>query len=120
MKQRVGASSLARVHETPWSSMKVDAFDFELPPDRIALHPAEPRDSARMLVVPHHGSLKDQHVTDLVDILEPGDVLVVNDTRVLPAELRGTRHREGSPGAQVSFNLHKRIDSRTWRAFAKP
>ena len=50
--------------------MKVDAFDFELPQDRIALHPAEPRDSARMLVVPHHGSLQDQHVTDLVDILE--------------------------------------------------
>lgn len=100
--------------------MKVDAFDFELPPERIALHPAEPRDSARMLVVPHHGSLQDKHVTDLVDILEPGDVLVVNDTRVLPAELRGTRIREGSPGAQVSFNLHKRVDAHTWRAFAKP
>jgi S-adenosylmethionine:tRNA ribosyltransferase-isomerase len=99
--------------------MKVDLFDFELPEDRIALHPAEPRDSARMLVVdPVHG-LADRGVRDLLWLLKPGDVLVVNDTRVLPAELRGERIREDSR-AGVSFNLHKRVDAHTWRAFARP
>lgn len=99
--------------------MRVDLFDFELPEERIALHPAEPRDSARMLVVKPGEPLVDGHVTDLVDILRPGDVLVVNDTRVLPAELRGTRIR-GEARASVSFNLHKRVDRQTWRAFARP
>ncbi|HVY50710.1 MAG TPA: tRNA preQ1(34) S-adenosylmethionine ribosyltransferase-isomerase QueA [Devosia sp.] len=99
--------------------MKVELFDFELPEDRIALHPAEPRDSARMLVVKPGTPFEDRHVTDLVEILRPGDVLVVNDTRVLPAELRGTRMR-GDARASVSFNLHKRVDARTWRAFARP
>jgi S-adenosylmethionine:tRNA ribosyltransferase-isomerase len=99
--------------------MKVDLFDFELPEERIALHPAEPRDSARMLVVRPGEPLVDGHVTDLVDLLHPGDVLVVNDTRVLPAELKGTRIR-GDSRASVSFNLHKRVDAKTWRAFARP
>jgi S-adenosylmethionine:tRNA ribosyltransferase-isomerase len=99
--------------------MKVDLFDFELPDKLIALHPAEPRDSARLLVVdPRHG-LADRKVRDLLWLLKAGDVLVVNDTRVLPAELRGARLR-GDNRASVAFNLHKRVDSHTWRAFARP
>ncbi|HEY8595442.1 MAG TPA: tRNA preQ1(34) S-adenosylmethionine ribosyltransferase-isomerase QueA [Devosiaceae bacterium] len=99
--------------------MRVDAFDFDLPADRIALHPVEPRDSARMLVVGPDGALSDRIVTDLVELLQPGDVLVINDTRVLPAELRGTRFR-GEHQASVSCNLHKRVDDATWLAFARP
>ncbi|WP_439600430.1 tRNA preQ1(34) S-adenosylmethionine ribosyltransferase-isomerase QueA [Devosia sp.] len=99
--------------------MKVDDFDFDLPAESIALHPAEPRDSARMLVVRPGEALVDGHVRDLLTILRAGDVLVVNDTRVLPAELTGTRIR-GELRANVSFNLHKRVDTNTWRAFARP
>ena len=99
--------------------MRVDDFDFELPSELIALHPAEPRDSARLLVVEQDKALADRVVTDLVDILQPGDVLVVNDTKVLPADLRGTRIR-GENRSSVSFNLHKREDARTWKAFARP
>lgn len=99
--------------------MLVSDFDFELPEELIALHPAEPRDSARLLVVdPVHG-LSDRHIPDLLWLLKEGDVLVVNDTRVLPAELRGTRIR-GENRSSVSFNLHKRVDATTWRAFARP
>jgi len=99
--------------------MRVDAFDFELPPERIALHPAEPRDSARLLCVQPGQPLEDRVVTDLVDLLNPGDVLVVNDTRVIPAELKGERHR-GEYVASVAFNLHKRLDDESWAAFARP
>jgi S-adenosylmethionine:tRNA ribosyltransferase-isomerase len=99
--------------------MLVSDFDFDLPEDRVALHPAEPRDSARMLVVQPGQPLLDRHVMDLLTILKPGDVLVVNDTRVLPAELKGTRIRGGNRST-VSFNLHKRVDAKTWRAFARP
>ena len=99
--------------------MRVDLFDFELPEERIALHPAEPRDSARLLVVRPGEPLADRHVPDLLTLLRAGDVLVVNDTKVLPAELKGTRIR-GDNRASVSFNLHKRVDARTWRAFARP
>ena len=99
--------------------MRVSDFDFDLPEKLIALHPAEPRDSARLLVVDPEVGLSDRHVPDLLWLLKPGDVLVVNDTRVLPAELRGTRIR-GENRANVSFNLHKRVDAHTWRAFARP
>jgi S-adenosylmethionine:tRNA ribosyltransferase-isomerase len=99
--------------------MRVSDFDFELPEKLIALHPAEPRDSARLLVVDPEVGLSDRHVPDLLWLLKAGDVLVVNDTRVLPAELRGTRLR-GENRANVSFNLHKRVDTHTWRAFARP
>jgi len=99
--------------------MRVDAFDFELPPENIALHPVEPRDAARLLVVRPGEPLEDARVTDLSRLLRPGDVLVVNDTRVLPAELHGTRTR-GEYRASVSFNLHKRVDDATWLAFARP
>ena len=70
--------------------MRVDLFDFDLPPDRIALRPARPRDAARMLLVEGSG-LSDRGVLDLPDILRPGDVLVFNDTRVIPAQLEGRR-----------------------------
>ena len=99
--------------------MRVDQFDFELPETLIALHPAEPRDAARLLVVDPVAGLADGHVRDLLDLLRPGDVLVVNDTKVLPAELHGTRLR-GESRRKVSFNLHKRVDAFTWRAFARP
>ena len=99
--------------------MRVDEFDFDLPNESIALHPAEPRDSARMLIVRQGEPLEDAHVPDLLKVLRAGDVLVVNDTRVLPAELTGTRIR-GDLRANVSFNLHKRVDAHTWRAFARP
>ncbi len=99
--------------------MRVDLFDFDLPQERIALHPVEPRDSARLLVVHPGAPLEDRRVTDLVELLTPGDVLVVNDTRVIPAELKGVRIR-GAFRAEVSFNLHKRIDAMRWAAFARP
>jgi S-adenosylmethionine:tRNA ribosyltransferase-isomerase len=99
--------------------MKVDLFDFELPEKLIALHPAEPRDAARLLTVGPDGTLGDRTVRDLLEILQAGDVLVVNDTKVLPAELRGARTR-GENRASVAFNLHKRVDAHTWRAFARP
>ncbi|RDE09320.1 tRNA preQ1(34) S-adenosylmethionine ribosyltransferase-isomerase QueA [Pelagibacterium lacus] len=99
--------------------MKVDLFDFELPEDRIALHPASPRDSAKLLVVDEKGMLSDRTVSNLDGLLRPGDVLVVNDTRVIPAELKGIRHREAF-SASVSVNLHKRVDGNTWLAFARP
>ncbi|HEY4200474.1 MAG TPA: tRNA preQ1(34) S-adenosylmethionine ribosyltransferase-isomerase QueA [Devosiaceae bacterium] len=99
--------------------MRVDEFDFDLPEERIALHPVEPRDAARLLVVKPGEALADRVVTDLLDILQAGDVLVVNDTKVLPADLRGMRIR-GDNRASISFNLHKRDDAHTWRAFARP
>jgi S-adenosylmethionine:tRNA ribosyltransferase-isomerase len=99
--------------------MRVDLFDFELPEELIALHPVEPRDAARMLVVNPDGSLADRGVADLLDILRDGDVLVVNDTKVIPAELSGVRIR-GDSQRRVSFNLHKRIDAHSWLAFARP
>ena len=99
--------------------MRVTEFDFDLPENLIALHPAEPRDSARLLVVRPGEPFADRHIPDLKTLLRPGDVLVVNDTRVLPAELKGVRLR-GDLRANVSFNLHKRVDAKTWRAFARP
>ena len=101
--------------------MRTDLFDFDLPEDRIALHPLPERDTARMLVVrPRAESeLTDDSVTDLPDLLRAGDVLVCNDTRVIPAALTGVRIR-GDQQARVQFNLHKRVDESRWRAFARP
>ena len=99
--------------------MRVDEFDFELPKNLIALHPVQPRDSARMLHVTKEGQTHDRSVTDLLDLVRPGDVLVINDTKVLPAELSGVRRR-GKFAAKVSFNLHKRLDPSSWAAFARP
>ncbi len=99
--------------------MRVDQFDFDLPPERIALHPVEPRDAARLLVVRPGEQPADHVFTDILDLLNAGDVLVINDTKVIPAELRGIRHRDGNQ-ASVSFNLHKREGDAAWLAFARP
>jgi S-adenosylmethionine:tRNA ribosyltransferase-isomerase len=88
-------------------------FDFDLPRGRIALQPARPRDSARLLHV--GGTLADRTVLDLPDLLRPGDLLVFNDTKVIPAALSGRRG-----AASVSVTLHKAVSADTWRAFAKP
>ena len=93
--------------------MKVDEFDFDLPADRIALRPARPRDAARMLVV-EQGRLSDRRVAELADLLRPGDVLVFNDTRVIPAQLEGVRG-----AARVGVTLHKRAGLRSWWAFVR-
>ncbi|MFC3174343.1 tRNA preQ1(34) S-adenosylmethionine ribosyltransferase-isomerase QueA [Novosphingobium bradum] len=94
--------------------MRVDLFDFALPPERIALRPARPRDSALLLLVPGEGPLADHVVRDLPGLLSPGDVLVFNDTRVIPAQLEGTRGE-----ARIGATLHKRIDLRRWQAFIR-
>lgn len=93
--------------------MRVDLFDFDLPPERIALRPVSPRDSARMLLVAGD-ELSDRAVLDLPSILRPGDCLVFNDTRVIPAQLEGQRG-----DARVGVTLHKRIDLRRWQAFVR-
>ena len=103
--------------------MKTADFDFDLPDDRIALRPAEPRDSARLLVV-KGGTLEDRIVRDLPDFLRPGDALVFNDTRVIPARLSGVRERVGSEGetltVAVEATLHHRDAPDVWSAFMKP
>ncbi len=99
--------------------MRVSNFDFDLPEDRIALRPAEPRDAARMLVVPRTGALGDRGVRDLPEFLRHGDALVVNDTRVIPARLSGTRAR-GETVARIDATLHKREGDDRWRAFVRP
>jgi S-adenosylmethionine:tRNA ribosyltransferase-isomerase len=93
--------------------MRVDLFDFELPPERIALRPASPRDSARLLVVRPSG-IEDREVGELPALLRRGDVLVFNDTRVIPAQLEGRRGE-----ARVGATLHKREGPRAWRAFLR-
>jgi S-adenosylmethionine:tRNA ribosyltransferase-isomerase len=93
--------------------MRVDLFDFELPPERIALRPASPRDSARLLLV-EGGRLEDRKVGDLPALLRSGDILVFNDTRVIPAQLEGRRG-----DARIGATLHKREGPRAWRAFVR-
>jgi S-adenosylmethionine:tRNA ribosyltransferase-isomerase len=99
--------------------MRVDLFDFDLPEERIALRPAEPREAARLLVVPPAGPFGHRTVRDLPELLRPGDALVVNDTRVIPARLRGLRVR-GENAARVEIMLHRRRGPETWLAFARP
>ncbi|HTR14519.1 MAG TPA: tRNA preQ1(34) S-adenosylmethionine ribosyltransferase-isomerase QueA [Roseiarcus sp.] len=99
--------------------MRVDAFDFELPPERIALSPARPRDSARMLVVASDGSLTDTRVADLPKFLRAGDAIVVNDTRVIAARLEGVRVRNDAV-ATIEATLVKHVDSCRWRALVRP
>lgn len=94
--------------------MNVDLFDFELPQELIALRPVRPRDAARMLLVPGDGELEDCGVLDLPQILRRGDVLVFNDTRVIPAQLEGQRG-----DARIGATLHKRLDLRRWQAFIR-
>lgn len=102
-------------------TLRTDDFDFDLPPELIAQHPASPRDSARLLEVGE--TLRDRAVTDLPDILKPGDLLVVNDTRVLPSRLDGRLggRPDGRGGdARIEVTLHKEDAPGRWRAFAKP
>src|SRR4029077_15830887 len=99
--------------------MRTDLFDFELPAANIALRPASPRDSARMLVVQPDGMLRDRTVAELPQWLEPGDQLVVNDTKVISAQLRGRRiGRETEP--KIEATLIKRLDGSRWQALGKP
>ena len=99
--------------------MRVDEFDFDLPPERIALEPASPRDSARMLVIEAGGALFDRKVADLVDYVREGDALVVNDTRVIAARLEGVRVRDHAV-AHIEATLIKRLDDSRWRALVRP
>ena len=99
--------------------MRTDLFDFELPEERIALHPASPRDSARMLVVPAGEAFEDRGVRDLPGLLRAGDALVFNDTRVIPAALEGVRRR-GDLSANVAVTLIERLGADRWRALARP
>lgn len=94
--------------------MRVDLFDFDLPADRIALRPVSPRDSARMLHVCGKEGLSDHSVRDLPSLLRKGDCLIFNDTRVIPAQLEGTRG-----DAKIGATLHKRVDLRRWQAFVR-
>ncbi|MCB1412500.1 MAG: tRNA preQ1(34) S-adenosylmethionine ribosyltransferase-isomerase QueA [Xanthobacteraceae bacterium] len=99
--------------------MRTDLFDFDLPMDCIALRPASPRDSARMLVVGPGAALQDRIVSDLPGLLREGDQLVVNDTRVIPAQLTGRRiGRETEP--RIEATLIRRIDGSRWQALVKP
>jgi S-adenosylmethionine:tRNA ribosyltransferase-isomerase len=93
--------------------MRVDLFDFELPQDRIALRPARPRDSARLLLV-EGSEISDHEVLELPALLRPGDILVFNDTKVIPAQLEGRRGE-----ASIGATLHKREGPREWQAFLR-
>ena len=93
--------------------MRVDLFDFDLPSERIALRPARPRDSARLLAV-RGSEISDHRVVELPELLQPGDVLVFNDTKVIPAQLEGRRG-----DASIGATLHKREGPREWQAFLR-
>jgi S-adenosylmethionine:tRNA ribosyltransferase-isomerase len=102
--------------------MRTDLFDFELPPERIALRPVAPRDAARLLVVRPGApeEFADLGVDDLPGLLRPGDALVVNDSKVIPARLRGRRIGRGALDPAIEATLHQRLDGARWRAFVKP
>ena len=98
--------------------MRVDLFDFDLPPERIALRPMAPREAARLLVV-RGDAREERHIGDLPELLRAGDALVVNDTRVIPARLEGVRVR-GDNVARIEATLIKRESSNRWRALVRP
>src|SRR5665213_1555820 len=106
--------------------MRTDLFEFTLPEDRIALRPASPRDSAKLLVVRPETAveLEDHTLRDLPALLRPGDAVVVNDTKVFAANLRGRRlgrvGQEGAPEPAITATLIKRLDGSRWRALVKP
>lgn len=95
--------------------MKVSDFDFDLPDERIALRPVEPRGAARMLVVRPGGKIEDSRIKALASYLRPGDAVVFNNTKVIPARLVGRRG-----AATIEVTLHRRIEPTKWRAFARP
>ena len=102
--------------------MRTEAFDFDLPAERIALRPISPRDAARLLIVRPYSQppFADCHVPDLPDLLSPGDALVVNDTKVIPARLHGRRIGRAAAEPAIEATLHQRLDGSRWRAFVKP
>jgi S-adenosylmethionine:tRNA ribosyltransferase-isomerase len=102
--------------------MRTDLFDFDLPSDRIALRPIEPRDAARLLVVRPSASppCEDRTMRDLPELLRPGDAVVVNDTRVIPTRLDGRRIGRGDTEPAIEATLHRRLDGARWRAFVRP
>lgn len=105
--------------------MRLSDFDFDLPENHIALRPAEPRDAARLLVVRPGEELADHIVRELPDFLRPGDALVFNDTRVIPARLSGLREGRTTGGADgtpvaVEATLHRRVSPSRWSAFMRP
>src|SRR3954467_10536366 len=97
--------------------MRTDLFDFNLPAERIALRPVAPRDAARLLVVRPGRPLEDRVVRALPDLLQPGDALVVNDSKVIAARLKGRRIGRGATEPDIEATLHKRIDGSHWKAF---
>jgi S-adenosylmethionine:tRNA ribosyltransferase-isomerase len=99
--------------------MRVSDFDFDLPPERIALRPASPRDSSKLLVV-RQDALEDRIFRELPDLLRAGDVLVFNNTRVIPAALSGNRIGRGGTTPKIEALLHMRLDGHRWKAFVKP
>ena len=104
------------------SRMKLNDFDFFLPADLIATRPAKPRSSARLLIA-QGDSIHDASVTDLVAWLQPGDLLVLNDTRVIPARLNGFRYRKGDKEitkAKIEVTLLQLEPDGTWSALIKP
>ena len=99
--------------------MRVDIFDFNLPSDRIAVRPVRPRDSSKLLVLSKTGCFQDKIFRDLPDFLKAGDLLVINDTRVINARLNGERRRD-STVAKIEVNLIKRLSERSWQVYARP
>ncbi len=102
--------------------MRVDQFDFDLPQDLIALRPATPREAARLLHVAASGDFEDHTVGALPDLLAPGDLLIFNDTKVIPARLfglRAARSAQATGGAAVELTLHKQDGPSAWQAFVK-
>jgi S-adenosylmethionine:tRNA ribosyltransferase-isomerase len=99
--------------------MRTDLFDFELPAERIALRPASPRDSARLLVVRPHSPFIDSAVNELPGLLRAGDALVLNDSKVIPARLQGRRIGRGTD-APIDATLIRRVDGSRWRALVRP
>jgi len=99
--------------------MRTDLFDFDLPEDRIALRPASPRDSARLLAVRPDAPFEDRTIADLPALLRAGDAIVVNDTKVFPASLHGRRIGRGVE-VSIEANLTKRLDGSRWHAFVRP
>jgi S-adenosylmethionine:tRNA ribosyltransferase-isomerase len=102
--------------------MRTSLFDFDLPPERIALRPISPRDAAKLLVIRpgEKPELEDSRIRDLPELLRPGDALVVNDTKVIHARLQGRRLGRGETHPAIEATLHRRLDGSRWRAFVRP
>jgi len=100
--------------------MQVEAFDFNLPDENIALRPANPRDAARLLHVSNSGRLSDHIIRDLPSFFSAGDLIVVNNTKVIPARLEAQRQRPGATGASIELTLIEQIKATQWRALMKP